>query len=474
MAKSTYLQLVNKVLKRITQPEIVSGVSSATGQAKIIAEMINEAQIELWTDTTNWHTLYKQRNFDTVSYTSDTISFNNASPATIVDSSNGFGSFQDGQTIVVNGSTFNNGAYVIETATANTLTLQSADALTDEEEGTTNLLTENQASVETNTSGFVGHKSTETLTQDLTLFWDGMASLKTVTPGSVIAEGCNTAPQTAVTPSDYVSGSVYLQGSGTCYLRLREWNSITGFIADTFSPLVTLTGAWQRVEASNLFGATGDRAQLIVAVDGTQAATIYTDGWQLEQKGAVTTWQNPGDGARAGATVTIHAVTYPLASDHGRTIDLVDMNNDIILVEDVGRSFDEYDPDMDYTNNPYFFSIQGTHYRLFYVPNSDITILDRYWKVPTALSADTDTSDLPEFCENFLIHWAWMSICDYLNKFDVADRIRLKIYTKGGGILDKIKSANSKVINQTHRFQGRNYTSGIHPPRFPSSYQGYR
>jgi len=309
MAKSTYLQLVNKVLKRITQPEIVSGVSSATGQGKIIAEMVNEAQIELWTDTTNWHTLYAQRNFNTVAYTAATISFNDSDPDTIDDSANGLGNFQVGQTITVSGSTSNDGVYVISTAAAGQIVLQAADALTAE-----------------------------------------------------------------------VSGD----------------------------------------------------------------------------------------------TVTILAVTYPVASDHGRTIDLVDMNNDIILIEDVGRSFDEYDPDMDYTNNPYFFSIQGTHYRLFYVPNGEITILDRYWKIPTALSADSDTSDLPEFCENFLVHWTWMSVCDYLNKFDVADRIRMKLYTRKGGILDKIKAANSKVINQTHRFQGGSTISGIHPPRFPSAYQGYR
>lgn len=305
MAKLTYLQLVNRVLKRITQPELTSGVSTATGHAKIIAEMINEAQIELWTDTTNWHTLYTQRNFNTLAYTAATISFSDSNPDTIDDSANGLGSFQNGQTIKVSGSTSNDGIYVIATAAAGSLTLQTADALTAES---------------------------------------------------------------------------------------------------------------------------------------------------------------------AGDTVTIHAITYPLASDHGRTIDIVDMNNDIILTEEVGRSFDEYDPDMDYTNNPYFFSIQGTNYRIFYIPNGTVTLLDRYWKVPTALSADTDTSDLPEFCENFLIHWAWMSICDYLNKFEAADRIRMKLYGKKDGILSKIQSANSKVINQTHRFEPKGYVSGIHPPRFPSSY----
>ena len=181
MAKQTYLQLVNRVLKRITQPEIVSGVSSATGQGKIIAEMINEAQIELWTETTNWHTLYKQRIFNTVAYTAATLTFNDADPDTITDSANGLGNFQDGQTVIISGSASNDRVVVINTAAAGTLTLQASDSLTAE---------------------------------------------------------------------------------------------------------------------------------------------------------------------AAGASVTLLAVTYPLATDHGRTIDLVDMDNDRILHEDTGKSFDEYDPDM--------------------------------------------------------------------------------------------------------------------------------
>ena len=309
MAKQTYLQLVNRVLKRITQSELTSGVSSATGQAKIISELINEAQVELWTETTNWHTLYTQRIFNTATYTAATLTFNDANPDTITDSGSGMGNFEDGQTIIVSGSASNDGVYVINTAAAGTLTLQSSDSLTAE---------------------------------------------------------------------------------------------------------------------------------------------------------------------AAGETVTISAVTYPLASDHGRTIGLIDLDNDRLLIEDVGRAFDESDPDMDHTNNPFYFSIQGTNYRMFYIPNTAVKILDRYWKIPAALSGDSDTSDLPEFCENFLIHWAWMSICDYMNKFDVADRIRLKIYGKKDGILEKIRIANNKVINKIDRFQGGKEFVGLQPPSFPSRYGSMR
>ena len=63
MSKLNFLQLTNRVLKRISQAEI-SDVTAATGQAKIITELINEAQNELWAET-NWYSLYKTRMFTT-------------------------------------------------------------------------------------------------------------------------------------------------------------------------------------------------------------------------------------------------------------------------------------------------------------------------------------------------------------------------------------------------------------------------
>lgn len=313
MAKLTYLQLVNRVLKRITQTELSSGVSSATGHAKIIAELINEAQTELWTETINWYSLYKQRVFETVVYTASTIAFNDANPDTITDSASGMGNFENGQTIVVSGSTSNDGTYVINTAAAGTLTLQTADALTAE---------------------------------------------------------------------------------------------------------------------------------------------------------------------AAGDSVTIYAVTYPLATDWGRTQHLVDYTNNRILREDAMRSFDEVDPDMDSANDPTHFSLQGDFYRLHYLPSGTIKIIDRYWATPTALSADGDTSTLPLFCENFIIHWAWMTILEYLNKFEAADRIRSKLYGNPSkrydkGILEKAKIANKKVLDNMIRFHPYAEERSIVPPRLPSRYGVY-
>lgn len=180
---------------------------------------------------------------------------------------------------------------------------------------------------------------------------------------------------------------------------------------------------------------------------------------------------------RTFATVASTA-TYALASDWGRTIDLMDVTNGIILKEDMMRSFDESDPDSDYTGNPTCFAIQGSYYVMYPIPSAIVTIRERYWMAPAKLSADTDVSNLPLFCENFLIHWAWMSILQYLQKYEAADRVAMKIYgnpaMKDLGILQKCKSANEKIINQMFRMGGNsspiNGYNGIAAPRFPSNY----
>jgi hypothetical protein len=112
MGRLTYLEMVNRGLRRITQSDITD-VSSVAGHARIFANLLNEGLHELWTET-NWHTLYRTRFFSTVSYTAATISFTSANPATISDSASGFGSFVNGQDIYVSGDSDNNGIYTLE------------------------------------------------------------------------------------------------------------------------------------------------------------------------------------------------------------------------------------------------------------------------------------------------------------------------------------------------------------------------
>lgn len=175
------------------------------------------------------------------------------------------------------------------------------------------------------------------------------------------------------------------------------------------------------------------------------------------------------DSEAAGNSISITAITYPVASDFGRAIDLLDMTNNHILIEDTTRNFDMDDPDADYTGPPSHFTIDGGFYRIHPIVAQANLIRERYIKIPTALSANTDTSDLPVECENCLIQFALATTYEYLNKFDNADRAWIKY----GKFLSKAKEANAKIINKTRVIGKHNFidgVTGIRAPRFPSHY----
>jgi hypothetical protein len=83
MAKTSYLNLTNKVLRYINQSEVAT-VVSPTGHAAIVTDKINEALNTVYTKT-NWYSLYTERKFrtsqnvtisvDDYTSTSDTITF---------------------------------------------------------------------------------------------------------------------------------------------------------------------------------------------------------------------------------------------------------------------------------------------------------------------------------------------------------------------------------------------------------------
>jgi hypothetical protein len=133
MAKIDYLEYINRVLDRINQDRIAD-VTAVSGDSQIVANYINEAQDAINQEDT-WYSLQKTRTFSSVVYTASTISFADTNPDTILDSANGLGNFQAGQTFTVGGSASNNGVYVIDTVTAGALTLQTTDSLTVEAAG---------------------------------------------------------------------------------------------------------------------------------------------------------------------------------------------------------------------------------------------------------------------------------------------------------------------------------------------------
>ena len=102
------------------------------------------------------------------------------------------------------------------------------------EEGTTNILTANQASVETNLTGFSANAVGTTLTRDVAQLWQGQASLRAACNGVRTSQGFNTAQaKTTVSPNLPYSASVLLRGAGNAELCLHENATTDGTVWTT-------------------------------------------------------------------------------------------------------------------------------------------------------------------------------------------------------------------------------------------------
>lgn len=170
------------------------------------------------------------------------------------------------------------------------------------EEGTTNLLTANQSSIETDTTGLAGQYGA-TITRDTTEYWNGNASLKVVTPGARNFEGV-TASVTGMTLAvgDQYTASAWVKGAGTVLISLAESGSAYYVISGI---PVTLTDDWQRITVTRtIINAANTTLSLFVWTYTTQATTFYVDGLQIEKKPYATSWQIGGT-ARAAETLTL-------------------------------------------------------------------------------------------------------------------------------------------------------------------------
>jgi len=159
--------------------------------------------------------------------------------------------------------------------------------------------------------------------------------------------------------------------------------------------------------------------------------------------------------------------TYAVATAFGRCISLTDTTNNRVLNEDYSRSFDEIDPNQSTSGIPELFGIEGSNYRLWPIPAGTYSITDRYWKIPTALAANTDTSDLPIECENVIIQYAFRGLLEYLNKIEQADRasVRLAQELARASVANKRRLDKMRVLTSSRKFEG-----SLVAPRLPSNY----
>lgn len=168
-------------------------------------------------------------------------------------------------------------------------------------EATTNILSANQSSIETDLTGINGVTGSETITRDTTEHWTGSACVKIVS--STSGRGIYTGYQ-AITNNIPYTFSVWLKGSGTCFMTIA-WNSGTGAVD---SAAITLTNSWKRYSVTAPNPTTNIAGY--IRLSASSSTTIYADGLQIEQKGYATPW-HIGGGARVADSLYYNLAALP-------------------------------------------------------------------------------------------------------------------------------------------------------------------
>ena len=163
-----------------------------------------------------------------------------------------------------------------------------------------NLLTDNQADIETDTTGLAAQAGA-TITRVVTELRHGEASLRTVTDNLTANEGFR-AGSVDVSASQTYTASVWLMGAaGTVKVFISERNAADGNIATDGGVTVTLNGTWVRTSITRAFGALGVKARISVQTPTQQGITFYADCLQVEQSDGVTPWRLPSGWGRRNA-----------------------------------------------------------------------------------------------------------------------------------------------------------------------------
>lgn len=151
-----------------------------------------------------------------------------------------------------------------------------------------NLLTANQSSVETDTTGLLLNGSGTAITRVTTEHWNGSASLKVVTAAAT-GHGFFIKPFVNAVGGQIYTASVYLKGSGTVVLILQERSNDT-YLRQSASTAITLNSTWQRVSITATIGADANQVNIYVTNTTASANTYYADGLQIEQNSVASDW----------------------------------------------------------------------------------------------------------------------------------------------------------------------------------------
>lgn len=184
-------------------------------------------------------------------------------------------------------------------------------------EGVTNLLTENQSSFETDTSGWFGNNTD--LTRINTVAWHGSWSLKCTPKVEGVNRGVYSAIRTPVTVGEsYTAQCRAMQLSGgTVKLRLRLewWDAPTGgtkISTSSYGESVTLDDTWQEIKVENKVAPEGaTHVTICIYTENSVSASEewVIDGIQLIQSSYSLPW-HIGGSTRAAP---VKQITLPQA-----------------------------------------------------------------------------------------------------------------------------------------------------------------
>lgn len=167
---------------------------------------------------------------------------------------------------------------------------------------TINLLTPNQADIETDLTGFAVMGAGVTMSRDAGASWQGAASLKVVCDGLHTFQGAKIVkPFADLQPNGAYAFSVYMFGSGTVNLVIQQ--EASPFATYGFAQF-TLTGGWARYSVVGTLPGVLPSGNLSfqMATGGTAAALTYNaDALQVEANSATTAFV-PGSSGVAPAT----------------------------------------------------------------------------------------------------------------------------------------------------------------------------
>jgi len=176
---------------------------------------------------------------------------------------------------------------------------------------TTNLLTQNQADVETDTTGFAGVAG-GAVAVNTANYVQGAQSLLITT--SAANDGAATTT-VGVSASTAYAASVYLKCASNRNITVELIDNIGGAgspIGTTSDNLVADT--WKRVTVTGTTNAGATIANIRVIDTDAGGTQIFADAWQLEQNSAATHWQTPAT-ARTVADLEYPATFLNAASD---------------------------------------------------------------------------------------------------------------------------------------------------------------